>query len=118
MSAYTNFLNDLTNKNNLQYPDYKNQIKWVSYFDALEKEEERNKIISKLELKLNRSFKNTKLWIKNGRACLLQGNAMQIVFIVPQTSKLMVFLLHSLPVSIMWTITSNTLIFLVLKVQA
>ena len=74
MSAYTNFLNDLTNKNNLQYPDYKNQIKWVSYFDALEKEEERNKIISKLELKLNRSFKNTKLWINSlSKGCQLCG---------------------------------------------
>jgi hypothetical protein len=74
MSAFTNFLNDLTNKNNLQYPDFKNQIKWVSYSNALEKEEERNKIISKLEHKLNRSFKNTKLWINNlSKGCQLCG---------------------------------------------
>ncbi len=74
MSAYTQFLNDLTNKNNLQYPDFKNQIKWVSYSDALEKEEERNKIIANLEHKLNRSFKNTKLWSNSlSKGCQLCG---------------------------------------------
>ena len=74
MSAYDKFLNDLTNKNNLQYPDFKNQIKWVNYTTALEKEDERNQIITKLEHKLNRSFKNTKLWINSlSKGCQLCG---------------------------------------------
>lgn len=74
MSAYINYLNNLTNKNRLLYPEFGSQIKWVGYYDAVEKEEERNQIVSKLEKKLNWSFKNTKPWINSlSKGCQLCG---------------------------------------------
>ena len=74
MSAYINYLNDLTNKNRTQYPEYNDQIKWVGYYEASEKEEERNQIFQKLDKKLNWSFKNTKPWINSlSKGCQLCG---------------------------------------------
>ncbi len=74
MSAYIDFLNQLTNKNRSQYPEFSNQIKWIGYYEALEKEEERNQIIQELESKLNWSFKNTKPWINSlSKGCQLCG---------------------------------------------
>ncbi|NOQ28393.1 MAG: radical SAM protein [Bacteroidales bacterium] len=74
MNAYINFLNDLTNKNNFQYPKFNDQIKWVNYYEALEKEELKNKLIKKLQHKLNWSFKNTKPWINSlSKGCQLCG---------------------------------------------
>lgn len=74
MNAYINFLNNLTNNNNLQYPKFNDQIKWVNYYEALEKEELKNKLIKKLQHKLNWSFKNTKPWINTlSKGCQLCG---------------------------------------------
>lgn len=74
MSAYTNYLNGLTNHNRLQYPEFSNQIKWIGYDEAAEKEKEREFIFNKLENKLHRSFKNTKLWINSlSKGCELCG---------------------------------------------
>jgi len=74
MSAYINFLNELTNKNRTQYPEFANQIKWIGYYEAMEKEEDRNQILQKLESKLNWSFKNTKPWINSlSKGCQLCG---------------------------------------------
>lgn len=74
MSAYINFLNELTNKHSLQYPEFKNQIKWVGYYEALEKEAEREELIKSIDDKLNWSFKNTKPWINSlSKGCQLCG---------------------------------------------
>lgn len=74
MNAYIHFLNNLTNNNNLQYPKFNDQIKWVNYYEALEKEELKNKLIKKLQHKLNWSFKNTKPWINTlSKGCQLCG---------------------------------------------
>lgn len=74
MSAYINYLNSLTNKNRSQYPEYSDQIKWIGYYEAEEKEEERNQIIQKLGKKLNWSFKNTKPWVNSlSKGCQLCG---------------------------------------------
>lgn len=74
MSAYINFLNELTNKNRLLYPAYADQIKWIGYYEALEKEEERKNLLEKLDQKLNWSFKNTKPWINSlSKGCQLCG---------------------------------------------
>lgn len=72
MSAYINYLNSLTNKNQIQYP--KEQVRWIGYYEAFEKEEERRNILNKLESKLNWSFKNTKPWINSiSKGCQLCG---------------------------------------------
>lgn len=74
MSAYINYLNGLTNKNRSQYPEFGDQIKWIGYEEAIEKEEERNLIFNKLDNKLNWSFKNTKPWINSlSKGCELCG---------------------------------------------
>ena len=74
MSAYINYLNDLTNKNRTQYPEYNDQIKWIGYYETAKKEEERNQIFQKLDKKLNWSFKNTKPWINRlSKGCQLCG---------------------------------------------
>jgi len=74
MAAYIDFLNDLTNRNNSQYPEYSKDIKWVNYYQALEKEEERKEILNKLDKRINWSFKNTKPWINRlSKGCQLCG---------------------------------------------
>lgn len=74
MSAYINYLNSLTNKNRSQYPEYSDQIKWIGYYEAAEKEEERNQILQRMEQKLQWSFKNTKPWINRlSKGCQLCG---------------------------------------------
>lgn len=74
MNSYINYLNDLTNKSNSLYPEYKDQIRWVKYYDALEKENEKNILLEKLDNKLNWSFKNTKPWINSlSKGCQLCG---------------------------------------------
>ena len=74
MSAYINFLNELINKNNSQYPAFNNQIQWIGYYEAFEKEEERKNLLEKLNQKLNWSFKNTKPWINSlSKGCELCG---------------------------------------------
>jgi len=45
MSAYINYLNELTNKNRSQYNEFINQIKWIGYYEAAEREEEKARII-------------------------------------------------------------------------
>ena len=72
MSAYINYLNELTNINRSQYNEFINQIKWIGYYEAAECEEEKARIIQKLESKLNWSFKNTKPWINSlSKGCQL-----------------------------------------------
>jgi hypothetical protein len=74
MNSYINWLNELTNKNNLKYVGFSTQIKWVKYSKALEKENEKNVLLEKLDRKLNWSFKNTKPWINNlSKGCQLCG---------------------------------------------
>ena len=60
MNSYINYLNDLTNKSNSLYPEYKDQIRWVKYYDALEKENEKKILLENIENKLHWSFKNKK----------------------------------------------------------
>lgn len=74
MSAYINFFNELTNKNHSQYPAFSDRIKWIGYYEAFEKEEERKNILNKLDQNLNWSFKNTKPWINSlSKGCQLCG---------------------------------------------
>lgn len=74
MSAYINYLNTLTNKNRSQYHEFIDQIKWIGYYEAAEKEEERNQILQNLEKKLQWSFKNTKPWVNLlSKGCQLCG---------------------------------------------
>ncbi|MBI9053346.1 MAG: radical SAM protein [Bacteroidales bacterium] len=74
MNAYINYLNDLTNKNNLQYVGFSTQINWVKYSNAIEYESEKSLLLDKLDHKLNWSFKNTKPWINRlSKGCQLCG---------------------------------------------
>jgi hypothetical protein len=71
--SLTSYLNELVNQNHRAFKTYSN-LRWMNSYQAMELEEQRNKLVGSFTEKVNWSFKNTKPWINSlSKGCQLCG---------------------------------------------